>query len=73
MHPKKTPAQLPASVKAFCKIPLPNKTVPQGGTPLFGLYGATEQGMVFRVLVIKRVYNFTFEPLEQGVFLDLKP
>ena len=71
--PKENACTAAGQCKAFCKMPLPNKTVPLGGTPLFGLYGAAEQGMVFRVSVVNRVYNFTFEPLEQGVFLDLKP
>ena len=30
---------------------------------------AAEQGMVFKVLVLNRVYNFTNKCLEQGVFL----
>ena len=31
---------------------------------------AAEQAMVFKVLVLNRVYNFTIKCLEQGVFLD---
>ena len=31
---------------------------------------ATEQAMIFKVLVLNRVYNFTIKRLEQGVFLD---
>ena len=34
---------------------------------------AAEQGMVFKVLSLNRVYNFTIERLELGVFLDWKP
>ena len=34
---------------------------------------AAEQAMVFKVLVLNRVYNFTIKRLEQGVFLDWKP
>ena len=69
MRPKKMPAQLQASVKRSAKYPCQIKQFPWGALP----YGAAEQGMVFRVFVVNRVYNFTFEPLEQGVFLDLKP
>ena len=31
---------------------------------------AAEQAMIFKVLVLNRVYNFTIKRLEQGVFLD---
>ena len=34
---------------------------------------AAEQGMVFQVLSLNRVFNFTIERLELEVFLDWKP
>ena len=48
---------------------------PGGGTPLFGLYGYVPLNRVrfSRFWVLNRVYNFTIERLELGVFLDWKP
>ena len=48
---------------------------PGGGTPLFGLYGYVPLNRVrfSRFWVLNRIYNFTIERLELGVFLDWKP
>ena len=48
---------------------------PPGGTPFFGLCGCVPLNRVWfsRSWVLNRVYNFTIERLEQGLFLDWKP
>ena len=57
-------------------IPIPVNLQPRGGgTPLFGVYGYVQLNRVWfsGSWVLNRVYNFTIERLEQGVFLDSKP
>ena len=52
-----------------------DSAIPGGGQSLIWPIRAcaAEQGMVYNVLSLISVYNFTIRRLEQGVFLDWEP